>query len=168
MRKENTQLQLANAKLETENKSLRGQVDYLKTLIRPGQRPDPIEDYLASEVLTHHSPAPQSPQEEPLFEDFQWLRGDSDSSSGLGWLGIAVFTIVLGVFVLPSAGSSEGAFSALQVQELSEVAVLQVSWLQAMASYGRSALKYGLIVGYLWLVFRKVDEYLKRRKLKKV
>lgn len=166
MRKENSQLQLANAKLETENKSLRGQVDYLKTLIRPSHRPDPIEDYLSSEVLTHHSP-PASQQEDPLFEDFQWLRGDSDSSA-LGWLGIAVFTIVLGVFVLPSGASGEGAFSALQVKDLSEVAAVQVGWLEVFAAYGRSALKYGLIVGYLWLVFRKVDEYLKRRKLKKV
>ena len=116
MRKENTQLQLANAKLETENKSLKGQVEYLKTLIRPSHHPDPIEDYLSSEVLTHNSPP--SPEEEPLFEDFQWLRGDSDSS-GLGWLGIAVFTIVLGVFVLPGGSSGEGAFSALQVKDLS-------------------------------------------------
>lgn len=167
MRKENTQLQLANAKLETENKSLRGQVDYLKTLIRPSHRPDPIEDYLSSEVLTHHSPVSPSQQEEPLFEEFNWLRSDSDSSA-LGWLGIAVFTIVLGVFVLPSGGSGEGAFSALQVKDLSEVATVQVGWLEAFAGFGRSALKYGLIVGYLWLVFRKVDEYLKRRKLKKV
>ena len=48
------------------------------------------------------------------------------------------------------------------------MAVAQAGWLQPCAGYGRSALKYGLIVGYLWLVFRKVDEYLKRRKLKKV
>lgn len=75
---------------------------------------------------------------------------------------------MLGVFVLPGGSSGEGAFSALQVKDLSEVTGTQVNWLQVCFTYGKSALKYGLIVGYLWLVFRKVDEYLKRRKLKKV
>lgn len=100
LRRENSHLQLSNAKLETENKSLRDQVEFMRTLVKPRQRIDPVDDYLASEVLSHPAPARQE-EESPFFEEFNWMRTDSSSSGNLGWMGLAIFTIVVGVFVLP-------------------------------------------------------------------
>jgi cell division protein FtsB len=64
IRKENSQLQLINAKLETENKSLKDQIEYMKTLIKPVARTVLVEDYLSSEVLTHPSPQQSNMSEE--------------------------------------------------------------------------------------------------------
>jgi hypothetical protein len=169
LRKENSHLTLANAKLETENKSLRDQVDFMRTLVRPAPRShDPVDDYLASEVLTHPSP-PHSQQEEPessFFEEFNWMRADSGSSSNLGWLGLAIFTIVVGVFVLPEGAGSE-SFAALQV-DVTGVAGVTSGIASAFFSYGKVVLKYAVVLAYLWVVFSRVDTYLKRRKLKKI
>jgi cell division protein FtsB len=65
IRKENSQLQLINAKLETENKSLKDQIEFMKTLIKPVARTELVEDYLSSEVLTHPSPQQSNMSEEP-------------------------------------------------------------------------------------------------------
>ncbi len=46
-------MQLFNAKLETENKALKDQIQFMKTLITP-RKPEKIEDYLAAQVLTNH------------------------------------------------------------------------------------------------------------------
>jgi hypothetical protein len=117
LRKENSHLQLSNAKLETENKSLRDQVDFMRTLVKPRQqRTDPVDDYLASEVLSHPAPLHQE-EESPFFEEFNWMRTDSNSSGNLGWLGLAIFTIVVGVFVLPE-GVSGDSFAAMQIGEM--------------------------------------------------
>ena len=116
MRRENSHLQLSNAKLETENKSLRDQVEFMRTLVKPRQRIDPVDDYLASEVLSHPAPARQE-DDSPFFEEFNWMRTDSSSSGNLGWLGLAIFTIVVGVFVLPESESG-GSFAALQTGEV--------------------------------------------------
>ncbi len=116
LRKENSHLQLSNAKLETENKSLRDQVEFMRTLVKPRQRIDPVDDYLASEVLSHPKPAHQE-DESPFFEEFNWMRTDSSSSGSLGWLGLAIFTIVVGVFVLPEEANSD-SFAAMQMGEM--------------------------------------------------
>jgi hypothetical protein len=34
--------------------------------------------------------------------------------------------------------------------------------------WGKWALKYGVVLAYLWVVFRKVETYMRSRKLKKV
>ncbi len=99
------------------------------------------------------------------------MRSDS-SSSNLGWLGIAIFTIVLGVFVVPDTGNISQSFAALQVNDSTEVtnsmSAPLINLLSTIIYYGKSILKYGIILVYLWVIFGKVDGYLKRRKLKKV
>lgn len=55
-------MQLFNAKLETENKALKDQIQFMKTLIVTPRKPEKIEDYLAAqgehirgmEVLTNN------------------------------------------------------------------------------------------------------------------
>jgi hypothetical protein len=88
------------------------------------------------------------------------------------WLTLGIFTIVLGVFVVPEGGSKSESFSALQVKDLTEVtAFLSLPFIDLLTAafyYGKSLLKYVLVLAYLWLIFRKVDQYLKRRKLKKI
>lgn len=97
---------MTNAKLETENKSLKDQVEFMKSIIKPCSKSDPVEKYLSSEVLIHPEPSPSPPMadeyESPFFEEFNWMRSESSSSQNVGWLGLTIFTIVLAVFILPS------------------------------------------------------------------
>jgi hypothetical protein len=92
------------------------------------------------------------------------MRTDSSSSNNLGWLGLAIFTIVVGVFVLPE-GTVSSSFSAMQVDGMTEQTA--VPFTAAILYYGKSALKYGVILAYLWVVFKKVDGYLRKKKGKK-
>lgn len=90
----------------------------MKTLVKPSRGRDLVEDYLSDEALSHPSSgqsnrgqSPSTMSEEydsPMFEEFNWLRTESQSSN-IGWLGLAIFTIVLAVFVLPSADTANVA-----------------------------------------------------------
>ena len=78
-------LQLDNARLETENKNLKSNVDYMKSLVNPARIQDPVECFLSDDVLSH--PMPQTPSRSPstrpeeddsmMFEEFNWMRSDS-------------------------------------------------------------------------------------------
>lgn len=37
-----------------------------------------------------------------MFEELDFIRSPSIGSIGNGWLGLAIFTIILAIFVLPS------------------------------------------------------------------
>ena len=98
------------------------------------------------------------------------MRSDSHSSSNFGWLGLAVFTMVLLVFVMPSE-STGGSINAWQ-QGKDEVVIPVSGWaLKAfgeVVSWGKVVLKYSLVVGYVWLLYCKLSKYLRGRKIKKV
>lgn len=99
------------------------------------------------------------------------MRTES-SSSNFGWIGLAIFTIVLGVFVLPGGNIEKEGFAALQVNEetkVTEILAMPLGQLGSAAMYyGKLGLKYILILGYIWVVFRRVQQFLKRSKIKKI
>ena len=47
------ELQLQNARLETENKELKSQVEYMKTLVRPTKLADPVDCFLSDDVFSY-------------------------------------------------------------------------------------------------------------------
>lgn len=112
----NSELQLSNARLETENRSLKEQLDFMKGLVKPNQtfvtKTDPIENYLSPETLSqNNSSVPSSSDyESPFTEDeSDWFRLPNRRNSSNNWTMLAVFTLVLAVFVLPSdTGSNNG------------------------------------------------------------
>ena len=60
-----------------------------------------------------------------MFEEFDWMRTDSQRS-GLGWPFVAIFTIVLAVFVLPGSGvGSNNVVAAFQPEAQTNVST---SW----------------------------------------
>jgi glutaryl-CoA dehydrogenase len=78
------------------------------------------------------------------------MRANSGSSSNLGWLGLAIFTIVVGVFVLPEGAGSE-PFAALQV-DVTGVAGATSGIASAFFSYGKVVLKYAVSLTSFQLV----------------
>ena len=51
-----------------------------------------------------------------MFEEFNWMRTDSQTSN-IGWLGLAVFAIVLAVFVVPGDTNSNAVVAAFESKE---------------------------------------------------
>lgn len=97
------------------------------------------------------------------------MRADS-SSSNIGWFGLAIFTILVAVFVLPSENASS-SFNAGQIKDGNsniDLSVLVVPFIEKMYDYGKTAAKYGIIFYYIWLVYKKVEKVIKRQKMKKV
>jgi len=91
----------------------------VKSLVRPSKINDPVECYLSDDVLTHpsqhNSPPSNSSHEEDslMFEEFSPFRTDS-GSSGSGWPFLAIFTIILAVFVVPSGTGVSNVAAAFQ------------------------------------------------------
>lgn len=99
------------------------------------------------------------------------MRTDSSQSQNIGWLSLAIFTIVLAIFVIPSTTEKqESAFSAMSImfEKVLPITVPIASQIDHLLDYGKVALKYCLIFAYLWLIFKKINAYLNSRKLKKV
>jgi hypothetical protein len=139
----------------------------MKTLVKPTRLEDPVECFLSDEVLSHptgHSPSPSigssanpnSEEDSMMLEEFNWLRSDSQSS-GIGWPYLAIFAIVLAVFVLP-AGNQTQVAAAFEVSEERVVSA---------ASYCLTGMKYLLVVGFLGILYKKGQAYLHGRKFKR-
>jgi regulator of replication initiation timing len=88
LRRNNSQLLEANARLEYDNKRLRQDLDHARALLNPRLNSDPIDCYLSDDVLSHPSQAQRSPapasthmqEEDSLsFESINWLRRESIS-----------------------------------------------------------------------------------------
>jgi len=85
------------------------------------------------------------------------MRTDS-SSSNIGWFGLAIFTILVAVFVLPSENSSS-SFNAGQIKDTAsdiDLSKLVVPFMENLYNYGKTAAKYGIIFYYIWIVYKKV------------
>ena len=52
--------------------------------------------------------------------------------------------------------------AAFQVEDGTKHSTLDSLW-----NLGKVGIKYGLIMGYVWLLFRKVQQYFKGRKVKR-
>jgi hypothetical protein len=79
----------------------------MKALVKPTQnsnlKTDPIEKYLSPETLNQHSSHESTDFESPFMEDeSDWLRLPNRRQSSNSWAMLAVFTLVLAVFVIPS------------------------------------------------------------------
>ncbi len=97
------------------------------------------------------------------------MRADS-SSSNIGWFGLAIFTILVAVFVLPSE-NADPSFNAGQIKDATsnvDLSVLVVPFMENIYNYGKTAAKYGIIFYYIWIVYKKVEKVIKRQKMKKV
>lgn len=97
------------------------------------------------------------------------MRTDSQYSN-VGWMGLAIFTIALAVFVLPSEENS-GSFGAWQVDSSEVMIAVPGKMMQLLGyilGYSKTVLKYGLVIGYAWLLFGKVRGYWRNRKVKKI
>ena len=161
--------------LENENKNLREQIEYLKTLIKPSKLQDPVEMYLSDDVLTHNHAPPRSPSTEPLpapededsvmFEEFNFMRTDSQTS-GMGWAPLFIFTIILAVFVLPNS-AEVGKAAAYQIEGQSQ-GIPFSTFMGELFEYGKIGIKYSLIVGYILVIYKKIKAYLRGRKFKRI
>lgn len=79
---------------------------------------------------------------------------------------MAIFTIVLAVFVLPS-GETANVAAAFQTN-IDVASVKESTAVQGVLYYGKVLLKYVLILGYSWVLFGKLHSYLKGRKMKRI
>jgi hypothetical protein len=70
---------------------------------------------------------------------------------------------VLALFVLPGGATGGEVVAAFQ----GETGTSAVGLLQRCGEYGKVAVKYLLVLGYVWLVYGKVGSFLRGRKLKR-
>jgi hypothetical protein len=101
-----------------------------------------------------------------MFEEFNWLRTDSQTSSA-GWWGLAIFALVLGVFVMPGEEALSPAAAAWQEDNQAVPASTSSPSFSWLLSYGRVGLRYVLLIFFVWLVFRKVQIFWFSNKVKR-
>lgn len=173
---------MSNARLETENRGLKDQLDFMKGLVKPNQtfaaKTDPIEKYFSPETFTeNNSSVPSSSEyESPFMEDeSDWFRLPNRRNSSNNWAILTVFTLVLAIFVLPSDTSSNGPTIMFQTGQTETKTELVVSWTESLIKILifaieclRAVFKYFLIFGYGWFVYLFGKNYLNRKKMKKV
>lgn len=150
---------LKNASLETENKSLKEQVHFFRSLVKPNEN---IDQYLNLE-----GPAQHKMSEEYHFEEEdKWIRSASSSPVRSEWSTLFVLTIIVGIFVIPASENAEAVNVANQsgISEVTTSVFGSVDFLGA----ARMGLKYAIIVGYFIFALRLLYTRVNWKKLKQI
>lgn len=105
--------------------------------------------------------------EEYHFEDEEnWIRSSNSSPVHSEWSTLFILTIIVGIFVIP-ADESQGNVSLAQqssVSDLSHSILFGIDWL----SFGKSIIKYVVVMGYLYFTVKFLKNRINWKKLKKL
>lgn len=99
----NSELLLKNAALETENRTLKNQVEFLRSIVKqPGT--ENIDQFLDIEQAKSEKNIEE--YESPFNDEssFNWVRAPVlDNGLGSSWSTLFILSVVVCVFVLPSS-----------------------------------------------------------------